>query len=564
MNLPGIDIEKILLAGNYVTKQDLDTAKLEAKTNQTDTLDYLLSHGVLTRQLLGQAVAESFGVAFQDLENKPPSGDLVVKIPEEIATKLRIVISEESETGVVVATDNPKMRGLSPILKKLFPNKNVSITYALPDAIVPLFIYYRPPLQTRIQNILQIGEKVALHVNDEVFEDALIYGVSDIHYEPHDDHVVIRFRIDGVLREVARLPKQYYDNICNRIKVEARLRTDEHRLPQDGSLRHEVRGETVNMRVSITPTLDGEKIVIRLLSHYIHDLSLHDLGLAETNQQTLITAAKQPFGMILVVGPTGSGKTTTLYALLQSIDRPEVNITTIEDPVEYKINTANQIQVDTKTDLTFAAGLRSILRQDPDIVLVGEIRDRETAEIAVNAALTGHLLFSTFHANDAATAIPRLLDIGVEPFLIASTLELIIAQRLVRKICESCKVSVQIEPSVLKKFLPNANTYFPNKTITLYQGKGCRSCQNTGFKGRTAVFEFIRVTPEMELLITTRASSQEITKLALQQGSKHMFDDGIEKVKNGITTLEELLRVVPTPQYIATQQSLSSRSESGR
>lgn len=546
MNLAGIDIAKILLSGSFVTKEDLVKAKNYAETHHGDVLDYLFNQGLLTKALLGQAIAESFGIPFVDLEARPPLAETVLKIPADVATKMRVILAEESEQQVVITTDSPAQKGLSG-LKKLFPKKNVIIAYSLPDEISDLFIYYRTPLPSRLDEIFKKGERTALLATEQIFEDAVIYHASDIHLEPHEQMVSIRLRIDGVLHEVASFPKQYYENIINRIKVEARLRTDEHHLPQDGSLRYAGKNGTVNMRVSLSPTLDGEKIVIRLLSQYIKGLSLSDLGLSENSRQIMLQAAKQPFGMILVVGPTGSGKTTSLYAVLESIDRPEVNITTIEDPVEYKIITANQIQVDSKTNVTFATGLRSILRQDPDIILVGEIRDRETAEIAVNAALTGHLLFSTFHANDAATAIPRLLDIGIEPFLVASTLELVVAQRLVRTICPSCRVGSQVDQATLQRFLPNANRYFPGKTITLYSGKGCRSCQGTGYKGRTAIFECIQITPELEALIPKRPSTQEIANLARKQGTNFMFEDGIEKVKNGVTTIEELLRVVPLP-----------------
>ena len=279
-------------------------------------------------------------------------------------------------------------------------------------------------------------------------------------------------------------------------------------------------------------------------------MRIDDLGLhvsLQKDQELFLKAAKKPFGMILVTGPTGSGKSTTLYALIKTLNHQSVNITTIEDPVEYKVTGINQIQVNTQTDLTFAKGLRSIVRQDPDIVLVGEIRDLETAEIAVNAALTGHLLFSTFHANDAATAIPRLLDMGVEPFMMASSLELVIAQRLVRKICTQCRISFTTTPSELEKMLLGAKRFFPD-ALSLYKGKGCNNCGNTGYKGRTAIFEFIQVQGEMQELVLKSPSTSEITDLARKGGFHSLFEDGLDKVKNGITTIEELLRVALPPK----------------
>ena len=261
----------------------------------------------------------------------------------------------------------------------------------------------------------------------------------------------------------------------------------------------------------------------------------------------ITTAAKKPFGMILVTGPTGSGKTTTLYALVKILNKIDVNIMTIEDPVEYKIMGINQIRVNTQTNLTFAKGLRSIVRQDPDIILVGEIRDKETAEISVNAALTGHLLLSTFHANDSATAIPRLLDMSVEPFLLASTLEVIIAQRLVRKICSNCRASKQVSIATIKKLLPEAEQYFVGKTINLYHGKGCEVCSGSGYKGRTAIFEIIQINKELKELILKNPSTNQIWEVARRYGSRSLFEDGIDKVKNGVTTINELLRVAEPP-----------------
>ena len=387
------------------------------------------------------------------------------------------------------------------------------------------FVHYRKTLETRFGKIIQEEGKVIPQIIDEIIQDSLIFNASDIHFEPQSEEVLIRFRIDGVLQEVGRIPKNYYENMINRIKVQANLRTDEHFSSQDGAIHFE-KGESVaDIRVSIVPILDGEKVVMRILSKYVRGFNLSNLGLSAGNEKILTDAASKPFGMILVVGPTGSGKTTTLYSLIRILNKPQVNIATIEDPAEYKIKGINQIQVNKETNLTFSDGLRSIVRQDPDIILVGEIRDNETVEIAVNAALTGHLLLSTFHANDAATAIPRLLDMKVEPFLLASTMELIIAQRLVRRICENCRYS------------------YTEKKQTFYKGKGCNVCNHTGYKGRIAIFEFIQITAEMQDLILKNPSSKEIWGIASKQGSKTLFEDGMEKVKSGITTIEELRRV---------------------
>jgi type IV pilus assembly protein PilB len=331
------------------------------------------------------------------------------------------------------------------------------------------------------------------------------------------------------------------------------MRIDEHLSAQDGAMQRTPDKHPVDLRVSLVPTVEGEKVVMRVLGAYVQGFSFADVGLEDAHRETIEHSIAKPFGMILTVGPTGSGKTTTLYALLKLLNKQDVNITTIEDPVEYKMAGTNQIQVREASDMTFAKGLRSIVRQDPDVILVGEIRDQETAEISVNAALTGHLLLSTFHANDAATAMPRLADMGVEPFLLASTLELIIAQRLVRKICSRCRYSLPVSEAAANLHTPGLriNDYFKPED-NVYAGKGCNVCNNSGYQGRMALFEIIEVTPEMEELMLRLPSTREIERLARSQGSKPMFDDGIAKVKNGATTLAEVLRVVSPPAPAAT------------
>lgn len=552
-------IKEILLKENYITEEDIRNAEDFAKTHHVSFIEYLLQENLLTKDLLGQATAESFNVPYADLNSALPSAEQVQKIPEEIAKKYRAVIFSEKKGKIVVATDNPKDAKLLPELEKLFAGKKLSIAYSLSEDIDASFVHYQKPLETRFSKIIENKGRIAPEILEEIFDDALIYHASDIHFEPQQSNAVVRFRVDGVLHEAGRIPREYYENIINRIKVQSSLRIDEHFAAQDGSLRYEKDGTVVDFRTSIVPTVEGEKVVLRVLSAYVQGFSLGDLGLSLEHQALLERAAAKPFGMILSAGPTGSGKTTTLYALLKLVNSPDINITTIEDPVEYKMLGVNQIQVNPQTNLTFAKGLRSIVRQDPDIILVGEIRDEETAEIAVNAALTGHLLYSTFHANDAATAIPRLLDMGIEPFLLASTLEVIVAQRLVRKICDNCKYSQQKTASdfntpQLKAMLP----YFSakggsisggeDKSITVYEGKKCEACGHTGYKGRTAIFEFIHITPEMQNLILHSPSTQEIWQLARKDGSRTLFEDGVEKVKTGVTTLEELLRVAEPPQ----------------
>ncbi|MBI2984045.1 MAG: type II/IV secretion system protein [Candidatus Kerfeldbacteria bacterium] len=540
-------IKDILQGENYVSAEDLEKGAASARAHRVSLVDALLAENLITKDLLGQAIAESFDVAFLDLSANPPPRDLVTRLPAAMAKQERVVLVAEEHHQVKVATDDPGRSTLKTKLKKLWPRKKLVVVYALPEDIDGILKHYRPPLGKRFLAILQQRQRVAPELIDEIIEDAVTSRASDIHIEPQGQEIVVRFRVDGVLYEAGRIPKRYYEMLLNRIKIEARLRIDEHFAAQDGAIRHEQRDRVIDMRVSIVPTYDGEKVAIRLLTDYVREFTLGRLGLSERHQQQLLEAARQPFGMILVTGPTGSGKTTSLYALMKVLNAPEINITTIEDPIEYQVTGINQIQANPNTNLTFAQGLRSIIRQDPDVVLVGEIRDQETAEIAINAALTGHLLLSTFHANDAATVIPRLIEMGVEPFLVASTLELVIAQRLVRTICRVCRVSQPVNLEAVAELYPQIRRYLRGAKTTLYHGKGCAACNGTGYQGRTGLFEVIAMTPAMEELILRRPTTQMVWQRAVQQGSRSLFEDGIDKVKAGKTTLEELLRVAPPP-----------------
>lgn len=541
-------LKEILVKENYLTEEDVKKAEHDGKGLNVSFSKYLLSSSLISKDLLGQAIAESYGVPYADLNSKEPNKNDVLLIPEDLARKFHVVLYEKNDTQVKVATDNPVQGGLTDELLKVFPEKEVYIDYSLPEDVDRILIFYQKPLETRFSKIIALNKRVAPEILEEIFEDAYTFHASDIHFEPRSTETLVRFRVDGVLHDAGKIPKEYYENILNRIKVQSSLRIDEHFAAQDGSMRHQKNGRYFDLRTSIVPTVEGEKVVLRVLASYVEGFALSDLGFTSKDEEILLSVAKKPFGMILVTGPTGSGKTTTLYGVLKVLNKPGVNITTIEDPVEYKVEGINQIQTNTETDLTFAKGLRSIVRQDPDIILVGEIRDEETAEIAVNAALTGHLLLSTFHANDSATAIPRLLDMNIEPFLLASTLEVIIAQRLVRKICDSCRHSISVSKDELKNNYKNADKYLEGDSVTLYKGKGCDSCGGSGYKGRTAIFEFLPITPKMEELILKNPSTRDIWQLAKSEGARSLFEDGILKVKSGVTTLEELMRIAPPPK----------------
>jgi general secretion pathway protein E len=359
---------------------------------------------------------------------------------------------------------------------------------------------------------------------------------SDIHIEPLSREIMVRFRIDGILYEIFSIPKRFHAHIVSRLKVMASLDIAEKRIPQDGRMKVKVADKSVDIRMSVIPMAFGERVVLRLLDKKVSLLGLGEMGLPKNNLEKFQRLINKSSGILLATGPTGSGKTTTLYAAINRINSTEKNIITIEDPIEYELNQVGQIQVNPKADLTFANGLRSILRHDPDVIMVGEIRDRDTVEIAVQASLTGHLVFSTLHTNDAAGALTRLIDMGVEPFLIASSLIAVIAQRLVRKVCPHCRTSFIPERSVMDEL-------GLSKDQILYKGTGCSDCMNTGYKGRTGIFELLEVDDQIREHIKNRADSVTIKETALRKGMATLFEDGLMKARAGITTLDEVMRV---------------------
>ncbi len=367
---------------------------------------------------------------------------------------------------------------------------------------------------------------------------------SDIHVDPASHTVIIRYRIDGIAHDVLSLPKEHLPLIVTRIKVLSGLRTDEHFAAQDGRFRITEDDTEIDFRVSIVPTFNGEDVVIRLLVGQAQTLSLSDLGFSERDLQIIQRYIKKPYGMILATGPTGSGKTTTLYAILQILNTREVSIVTIEDPIEYSVSGITQIQVNQQTNLTFAAGLRSIVRQDPNIILVGEIRDTETAGIAVNAALTGHLLLSTLHTTDAATTLPRLLDMGIEPFLIASTVNLAIGQRLMRRLCEQCKQEYLLSPEERASLAEAIPKDLLAHTSQVWRPKGCQICNDTGYSQRIGVYEILEITELIRRLIMKRANADEIRSAAITEGMTTLLEDGFRKAASGLTSIAELLRVI--------------------
>jgi general secretion pathway protein E len=385
--------------------------------------------------------------------------------------------------------------------------------------------------------LLEEDKSPAVSFVNSMLIKATTLSASDIHIEPYQDASYVRFRLDGILHDYMNIPLSLHESVVSRIKILANMNVAEKRVPQDGKIRVKVGGREMDIRVSSVPTVFGERIVLRLLDRSNQMLTLEDLGLSPEDLQKVRRLAKKPYGIVLATGPTGSGKSTTLYAMILQIKSPEKNIITIEDPPEYQVKGVSQIQVNPKVGLTFASGLRAILRQDPDVIMVGEIRDAETAEIAVHAALTGHLVLSTLHTNDAVSAVARLADLGIEPFLIASSLEGVIAQRLVRKICHQCKTAYKPSKEELEELGLEGDYIF-------YKGLGCEHCMGTGYKGRTGIFEVLELDEDLKQFILKTQDATAIKKFAKEKGFKDMLQDGVDKVLRGITTSEELIRAI--------------------
>lgn len=549
-------LKQLVLHSGLINEDALLRVEEFARNSGATLSDALIEKDVISDENLGLLIADSIHYPFVILSKLTIPEDVFHIIPEKVARKQKIISFAKDEQGIKIAMVDPTNTELLEMITKKTGFKAVPYLTTEREVDNTLRIY-RKDLQKTFDQLL----KAELGVVDptKITDDAPIAKIvdllidfayqdktSDMHIEPQEKNSLIRFRIDGILHDMITLPKNFHDRIISRIKILSRLRTDEHLSPQDGKMRIKLEEEDLDIRVSILPIADGEKAVLRLLASRFRQFSLLDLGMNEKDLEKVTNSYNKSYGMILSTGPTGSGKTTSIYSILKVLNTREKNITTIEDPVEYRIKGVNQIQVNPKTNLTFANGLRSILRQDPNIVFVGEIRDGETAGIAVNAALTGHLVLSTLHTNDSATALPRLIDMKVEPFLVASTVNIIIAQRLIRQICEMCKSSYEIAQSELVKNLPQdiIQKHFGDKEkITIYQGKGCKICHNTGYSGRIGIYEVLEVSKDIKKLIAEKRDSDEILKKAIEEGMTTMLDDGLEKVSRGATSIEEVLRV---------------------
>ena len=540
----------VLLQMEVVEKSLLDQCLSESEEQGKPLDEVLAGKDLISNTALGPIISDLISVPYVDLSKVAIPPNVLRLIPEHYAKAQQAIVFKLDKEGMHVATTNPTNKLLYDSLMKK-TGYAVKIYYTTASSVRKALMSYAQEVtkafsQVVAESVRQIkaradAEPPIIKIVDMIITYAYQSSASDIHIEPLREDTLVRFRIDGVLHDIVKLPLELFAQIVTRVKVMSNLRTDEHQEAQDGKLVFDTSNENLDVRISIVPITKGEKVVMRLLSEQSRQFALLDLGLSKTDREKVERAYHNPHGMILATGPTGSGKTTTLYAILKLLNRRDVNIMTIEDPVEYQIDNINQIQVNVKTDLTFAKGLRSIVRQDPDIVLVGEVRDDETANIAVNSSMTGHLVLSSLHTNDAATTFPRLMDMHIEPYLIASTVNMVIAQRLVRKICSKCRVSQEIDVSRLdeglKKFLGSQGK------LLIYKGKGCDVCCNTGYAGRIGIYEVLEMGSAVQEAVIAKKSAQEIHEVAVVNGMKTMLMDGVEKVKQGITTLDDLLRV---------------------
>jgi len=550
-------LKELLVKSGQVPEKNFQIALMESLSTKKPIDWLLIEKGYISSGNYGKILADFYHTEYADLTKYNIPLDLVKIIPELVSRAQRAIVFDRDGVTLSVATTRPDNYEFFKLLEKR-TGLSIKVFFTTPMNLENALNMYKGDLGDQVKKLIddlkanpQNEENIVKLVN-LIMEYAHDNRASDIHIEPMKIGVSVRFRIDGVLHEAVIYPLEIHPRVVFRIKIMSQLRTDEHGAAQDGRFSYKQNQISFDVRVSILPITNGENIVMRILSESSRRYNLEDLGFLPEDLKRVRRASEKPYGMILSAGPTGSGKTTCLYAILQILNKPTVNIMTIEDPVEYAMEHIQQTQVNLTKKLTFANGLRSIVRQDPDIIMVGEIRDNDTASIAVNAAMTGHLLLSTLHANDASTSFPRLIDMGMEPFLIASSVNVIVAQRLVRKICEECVKKHRLDSAELEAIKLNQRIAkmievvvkrkdFQN--IEFFKGEGCKRCSRSGYNGRVGIFEVMEVTDEIKSLVTRKATAREIEIKAREQGMQSMLYDGMRKVIQGITTLEEIIRV---------------------
>ncbi len=562
--LPISLLKSLVKTKKIVSEAEFKELQKKAVEENTPPEELMFKNKIITEELLYKLAAEEWQVPFVNLRNIIIAPEILNTIPQPIAETHKIVAFEKTPDKLKVAVLNPKDLETLEFLSRQ-TNLEIEVHIGTPAGLKEALRLYRRDITRELEEVepSPTTELPVVQVAESLLVNAIFENASDIHIEPTEKDLVIRYRVDGQLRQVMTLPKAIEPGITSRIKVLAGLKIDEHRLPQDGRFKLTSESYDVTFRTSVVPTINGEKIAMRLLNERAEALSLNQLGFQPEHLESLKVNIERPKGMILVTGPTGSGKSTTLYSIIKVLNKTNVNIVTIEDPIEYTIPGINQSQINPKIGFSFANGLRSFLRQDPDIIMVGEIRDEETAEIAVHAALTGHLVLSTLHTNDAVTSLPRLLEMNIPGYLIASTVNIVIAQRLVRKICQNCIESYHLGKQNIKDIgkhfnIQNVTDFLVNKKVLssarkslsdvqFYRGKGCKVCGHSGYKGRTGIYEMLEVKGKIADMIMSQTSSQELQKEAVSEGMMTMLQDGLLKAVKGVTTVEEVIRA--TQEY---------------
>lgn len=567
MHITDEKLKSIVLDSGLVQEEDFTSLREESRRSGQSIANVLIGSGRIPEDYFAELLSPYYGAPVVNLKKETLSQEVIGLIPEVYAKSKDVILfafDNEKKIAHLAMLDPFDYDTIEYVRAKLgawvepYLTTFSSLRYGLKHYKKNIGVEFNDVISENIEQSLTIAEDKDLSktasavpivtILDNIMDHAVALSTSDIHFEPLERELLVRFRIDGIMHEILSLPKVIAPVLVARVKILGNLQIDEHRTPQDGRFRFEMDdGSNLDVRVNIMPVFHGEKVEMRLLKSSARPLTLKDLGMSDESIVLLYDEIKKPHGMILVTGPTGHGKTTTLYAVLHILNTPSVNITTIEDPIEYEFPRVNQTQVNPKAGITFANGLRALLRQNPDIIMIGEIRDNETVEIAVHAALTGHLVLSSLHTNDAPSALPRLLDMGAPAFLLSSTVNLVIAQRLVRKICTSCIESYPTSPEIVRlikaqmQLLGKPDVNVPG---TLFRGKGCKVCGNSGFQGQIGIFELFRVTDAVRELILREAPVSEVRKKAIDDGMTTMFEDGLNKVEKGVTTIEEILRVV--------------------
>jgi len=576
MHVDNERLKSFIADSGLVGTDVLDQAAEESQKTGKRLGDLLVEKKILDINQIRQLYSYILGIPFVNLEKEIIPKEVLQMIPEPIAKKYRVVAFKKTNRELKMAMLNPEdLQTIDFIRKKT--GLKISPCMTTEEGIVNALKQYEQSLKAEFGDIIEKSsseisseedlEKAAqnlpvIRVVDTLLKHAILQDASDIHIEPDEKEIRVRYRLDGILHDAMTLPKAIVDGIVARIKILSNLKLDEHRLPQDGRFKIEQDDRRMAFRVSILPVYSGEKVVMRLLDESSKGLTLEGMGLRGAPLEKIHQAIKRPNGMILVTGPTGSGKTTTLYTVMDILNTPQVNISTVEDPIEYKMFRINQTQVNPQIGLTFSQGLRALLRQDPDIIMVGEIRDEETMDIAIHAAMTGHLVLSTLHTNSAAGTIPRLLDMGAEPFLIASTVNVVMAQRLVRRLCSDCRQGYSLDKELLDSLrgqidldrifdLAKKNNLLDKnladnsswEKITFYRPTGCSRCRQEGYKGRIGIFEVLEMSEITAQMVSKRATSDEIEEQAKKEGMMKMIEDGMIKAVQGITSIEEILRV---------------------